>query len=365
MSQKLKIQLSKLLIIIVAWMTVSFLITCYDFLVLVSDYSQGPTELASFSRNLSFNLAAGFMGSVMGGSFLIFYVNEKLRDKPYGYTISAVTLAFIAIVALVTSLLGFFLVHVEIGYWPHETDAAKLRYQDYLTNAVHLKNVLVWSLVTMLTQLTLQVNDKFGQGLLWAFIRGKYHSPKQENRVFMFLDLMSSTTIAEKLGNAKYHNLLRDFYADITDSIIYNGGEIYQYVGDEVVISWEYKVGITEHKCVSCFYDIRKSISELRSKYQSSYGLVPDFKAALHYGTVTAGEIGIIKRDITYSGDVLNTTSRILSKCNEFKQKLLISGQLLSSLVLLDQKYSVSKVGDEVLRGKRERVEIFSVNPTL
>jgi adenylate cyclase len=54
----------------------------------------------------------------------------------------------------------------------------------------------------------------------------------------MFVDLLSSTTIAEALGNEKYHNLLHDFYADITNPIIYNKGEIYQYVGDEVIVSW-------------------------------------------------------------------------------------------------------------------------------
>jgi len=54
----------------------------------------------------------------------------------------------------------------------------------------------------------------------------------------MFVDLLSSTTIAEALGNEKYHNLLHDFYADITNPIIYNKGKIYQYVGDEVIVSW-------------------------------------------------------------------------------------------------------------------------------
>ena len=53
----------------------------------------------------------------------------------------------------------------------------------------------------------------------------------------MFVDLISSTAIAEALGNKKYHSLLRDFYADMTNPIIYNKGEIYQYVGDEIVIS--------------------------------------------------------------------------------------------------------------------------------
>ena len=363
MSEKLKIQIRKLLTILVSWIIVSLIISIYDLLVLLSGFSEGPGKDYSFGRSLTFNVAAGILGSVMGGTFLVFYVNERLRDKPYGYTVMAVSFSFVLIVVLITFILGFFLIHNEVGYWPYENVWATEKYIAYLTSPVHLKNFIVWFVITALTQISLQVNDKFGQGLLWAFITGKYHSPKQEKRVFMFLDLMSSTTIAEKLGNTKYYNLLRDFYADITGSIIYNGGEIYQYVGDEVVISWKYEAGIVQNKCVRCFYDIRAKIAALEPKYVEQYGLVPDFKAALHYGTVTAGEIGIIKRDITYSGDVLNTTSRILSKCNEFKEKLLISGNLRASLHTLDQSFTVNKMDAEPLRGKTELVEIYAVKP--
>lgn len=362
MSEKLKIQLSKLSWIIFGWVAIATVITCYDFMVLHSDMAAGPVTSYKFSVSLAFNIAAGLMGSLMGGSFLVFYVNEKLRERPYGYTILAVAISFVAIVVVITLILGLFLVHDKTGRWPFESDQGKEHYLGYLSSTVHLKNIIVWSIVTALTQFSLQINDKFGQGLLWAFISGKYHSPKQENRVFMFLDLMSSTNIAEQLGNEKYYNLLRDFYADITNSIIYNGGEIYQYVGDEVVISWRYESGIVHYKCINCFYDIRGKIAQLAKKYEAKYNLVPDFKAALHYGHVTAGEIGIIKRDITYSGDVLNTTSRILSKCNEYSEKLLISGKLLSAMRNLSQEYKVDKIGDEPLRGKVERVEIYAVN---
>jgi len=51
--------------------------------------------------------------------------------------------------------------------------------------------------------------------LFWKIARGKYYKPKSENRIFMFVDLNSSTTLAEKLGNERYHELLKDFFADI------------------------------------------------------------------------------------------------------------------------------------------------------
>ena len=56
---------------------------------------------------------------------------------------------------------------------------------------------------------------------------------------------------------------------------------------------------------------MRKTIKRNSAEYLKKYELVPEFKAGVHYGTVTAGEIGIIKRDITFSGDVLNTAAAL------------------------------------------------------
>src|SRR6185436_2281787 len=54
----------------------------------------------------------------------------------------------------------------------------------------------------------LQINQLLGEGILWKFIGGKYHQPREEERIFMFLDMKSSTTIAEQLGHVRFYALL-------------------------------------------------------------------------------------------------------------------------------------------------------------
>jgi adenylate cyclase len=105
---------------------------------------------------------------------------------------------------------------------------------------------------------------------------------------------------------------------------------------------------------------MRQTISDLRDKYMERYHLVPEFKAGLHYGQVIAGEIGIIKRDITFSGDVLNTTSRIQGKCNEYKVKLLVSDSLLNELNWqpVFARYSLGAIE---LKGKGEQVALSTI----
>jgi adenylate cyclase len=105
---------------------------------------------------------------------------------------------------------------------------------------------------------------------------------------------------------------------------------------------------------------MRKTIAGLKERYESKYGLVPDFKAALHYGKVIAGEIGIIKRDITFSGDVLNTTARIQSKCNEYKVKILSSDELLQKLSYA-RNYQRIPIGDIELKGKEAKVALSTL----
>jgi adenylate cyclase len=88
-----------------------------------------------------------------------------------------------------------------------------------------------------------------------------------------------------------------------------------------------------------------------------TYGLVPTFKAGLHAGNVIVGEIGIFKRDITYSGDVLNTTSRMRSMCKELNVELIASSDLLKHLSFSNQ-FNVWELGSIELRGKKKKMEL-------
>ncbi len=361
MTQRQRLKFNKLGIIIITWLCIGFLNACYDYFVLSSGLSAGFSPDFNFGNHLVFSLSAALLGALMGGSFLVFYVNEKYRDKPYGFTLLAVLLSFIIIVAIITVVLAFIAAQVQTGksFSNFETKQA---FNAFLTNRLHAKNTLVWSSVVALTQIFLQFNTKFGEGNMWNLIRGKYQTPREEERIFMFVDINSSTTIAEKLGDKKYHHLLKDFFADITNPILDNKGEIYQYVGDEVIISWTYSNGTEDNRCINCFFDMKREIDKHQNRYNEEYDLLPGFKAGIHCGSVIAGEVGIIKRDITFSGDVLNTTSRIQGKCKEFNAEIIVSDDLLKILPL-EGKYTTQFLGSIKLRGKEKDVELSTLIP--
>jgi adenylate cyclase len=220
--------------------------------------------------------------------------------------------------------------------------------------------VVYWTAIVILPQIFMQVRDSFGYGVLPNFILGRYNKPKEERRIFMFLDLKSSTTIAEKLGHIQYHNLLNDFFDDINDSIIFTKGEIYQYIGDEITVSWTMEKGIENENCLRCFFSIGDKIKSNSTRYTERFGLVPDFKAGLHCGNVTIGEVGVIKKEIVFTGDVLNTTARIEELCNTYGIKLLVSKKLLD-LLQIENRYSMKRIDEVTLRGKKTKNILYNV----
>ena len=351
--------MKKVMTIIISWFIIGLIITVYDHLTVHSIYSSGPADDYTLAKSLAIHLGGALVGSLMGSVFLVFYINEKYKQKPYWQSLVAATVGIYMIIAFILFLVGTVTIWLENGR-PFSDPGSMEELNHFIGISTQLKNMIVWGIVVLVTQFTLQVNDKFGQGTLWNIIKGKYHFPRKEKRIFMFVDIQSSTTIAEKLGNERYHMLLKDFFADITDAIVFNRGQIYQYVGDEVVITWDMKNGLSENHCIQCFFDMKVAIESKSSVYEERYGVVPGFKAGIHYGEVVAGEIGILKKDITFSGDVLNTAARLQEKCNEFGVQILTSDDLLSALPEQGLFKKIS-IGSILFRGKQEKLNISTL----
>ena len=351
------IETKKFVFIVITWTILGALLSIYDHFLIVSHLTNGYHEESFFLKALITNTFAGFLGGAIGGYTLVYLVNKRFRSEPFFKGVLVVFFSFIlafAVISLMLALLQAFVLHGGVGNPDGQDTFMKL-----INTTEHIKNAIFWATIVAITQLGLQINDKFGQGLLWSMITGKYHLPKNEERIFMFLDLKGSTSIAEQLGNKEYHHFLKDLFSDITDPILANSGQIYQYVGDEVVISWPTTDGVDENRCIKCFFEIQETLQDLKEHYMNKYHVTPTFKAGVHFGQVVAGEVGIIKRDITYSGDTLNTAARIQGMCNQHKSSLLVSGKLANLMAL--QAFTTKNLGSLELRGKLESVEIIAV----
>jgi adenylate cyclase len=176
----------------------------------------------------------------------------------------------------------------------------------------------------------------------------------------MFVDIKSSTSIAEKIGHKKFLSLVNDFFNDLSVPVSQTRGDIYKYVGDGAIISWKMKDAMKDANCLRCFKGIQERIEKNRHSYLANYGLIPEFKAGLHGGTVITGELGYTRREIAFMGDVMNTTARIEEACNTYEANLLVS-EFLWKHLSGSGEFSARKVGNVILRGKSEEVGLMMV----
>lgn len=342
-------RLQVLINIVVIWVVFAFLFL-YNIILIEKD-------LVTHRSLLLFSLAFAIIGFVVSAS-LLFYLKYAFRHYPLWLSVIIkllMTFALFVLIAFV--MLAMYFVFNEKGTFE---DFLGGFYRDVFLTRGFMIFMIDLGIMTLLTILIIEVTDKYGPGGFWSMMRGKYNKPKIENRIFVFLDINDATTIAEKLGHTKYFRLLREFFADITIPILANGGEIYQYVGDEVVLSWKN----TPLNKIRCLKFIRQAFFILKRKekrYIKRYGFAPSFKTGIHAGEVTAGVIGIVKKDLVYSGDTLNTTARIRAKCHDLNQPFVLSGDFLHDFHT-PHSFHITEIGEMEFKGRVEKEKLYSLS---
>lgn len=233
----------------------------------------------------------------------------------------------------------------------------------YLTGPLFLRDLIFSTIIVFLITFIAQVVLLVGIRNFRRMIMGQYRQPRELYATFMFVDIRNATGIAEHLGHERFSAFLRDFFNDISSAIHEFKGEVYQYVGDEVVIVWPENLATKNSYWLSCYEAMQLAIDKKSPFYLEQYGLSPEFKAGVHDGLVIVTEVGTLQRAHVYHGDVLNTASRIQAKCNEVGFDLLISDSLLSAIPSNKQQ-AFEQVGGVDLRGKTEKVVIHGFDKT-
>jgi len=338
-----KPRLFSILFSVVYWMLVTF------YFVTVSYFGPGknmPPDLY-YGELLCYGLIVGFSIGILFGFFPLNRIPLFKKRRSFLSIVITGTICYILFfmtVILIASLYG-----------------NSFRFAlSYLFSSNGLIVLLHMSIASLLYHFVYQINKKFGPGVLLEYTFGRYFSPKVEERAFMFLDLKSSTRIAETLEHVSYSRMVQDCYAELTEPLINYKAQVYQYVGDEVVVSWKMNHLFSASSCCEFFFAFRERIEARTDYFLLNYGVYPQFKAGVHCGKVTVAEVGEIKTDIAFHGDVLNTASRIQNLCNQFQQELLVSESVFQRLPEKDHARATF-VADAALRGKETTTKIFTI----
>jgi adenylate cyclase len=220
----------------------------------------------------------------------------------------------------------------------------------------------LFSLVLVVAgNLLFSVNDLLGPGALFAFAAGRYYHPRIEERALLFIDMRSSTAIAERLGELSFLDLLNRFIVDVSLAVAEADGEIHKYVGDEVIATWRLAPGKNEAACVRACFGALERLRAQGPAYQREFGFAADFRAGLHCGPVAVGELGYLKKEIALIGDAMNTVARIVEACRSANARVLASAVLLDRLAALPPGVASRPLGQLPVRGKGQPLELFAL----
>jgi len=201
-----------------------------------------------------------------------------------------------------------------------------------------------------------------GGRTLLALLTGRYHRPQREDRIVFLLDLRDSTRLAERLGDLAFHGFLNRVFYDISEPLLAAGGEIYRYVGDEIIVTWQARRGGHAARCVACLFAVVDTLARRRDAYLRDYHVEPQFRGALHAGPLIVGEMGDVKREIVMLGDTMNTAARIEEACRASGHDFIASAAVIAAVGTLPPGIVAKSLGPLPLRGKETSIELFALS---
>lgn len=173
-----------------------------------------------------------------------------------------------------------------------------------------------------------------GGRVLLDLLLGRQLRPRHETRVFLLVDVVGSSQVAQALGDLRFHAWLNDVFFDLAEPVARHGGRIYRYVGDQAIITWPFTRGEAGERALRCAFAIADEITARATAYRQTYGIAPELRYVLHGGTVVAGEMGHLRREVVYLGEALNEASRLERQAKAQGRRMIMSDTLRANIDL-------------------------------
>ena len=292
-------------------------------------------------------------GAVIGiplFSFEIFFVNsplgERFRRQPF--------LFFVLVRAVVWG--GW----IWVGVWFSAAWIWQLPPTDLLISSNTWWTIAFSITLGSLIVMMLALNRLLGQGVLVNILLGRYHQPREEYRAFLFLDLIGSTAMVERIGAAAFLGVMNRFAYEVDHALEGRGGRIHSYVGDQVIVTWPIENSDDLAPAVATVFSLRRRIAHHADTYGREFGEVPQFRAALHVGPVAVGEIGDEKREIVLLGETVNLTARLEQVARELELEFIDSDTALQ-YTTPRPGWRAEQMGQFKPRGSGQKMEVHTI----
>lgn len=203
----------------------------------------------------------------------------------------------------------------------------------------------------------LKVIDIVGAGHIFHFLIGTYHRPVSRQKIVLFLDMVGSSSIAERLEPKDSMAFIARFIFDASLAFRIKGGDIVNYTGDGLVVLWPLDKADNAVESVDTLTHI---INKNKDYYKKKFGIVPSFRIGIHGGEVIISQIGEEKLFLGLYGDVVNTAARLEQMCKEIGTHLLFS-KTVRQYMSLSMKNQSKHLGKRDVRGREGKIDVFTL----
>jgi adenylate cyclase len=309
-------------------------------------FALGRTSPASMAVGVIY----GLLISAAIGSVELFVLDGPMRAWLGNLSFTANLIARSAIYASIIVIIQLFQLGEVIAGVPRQTSSGNFWF-GFIYSAV----------LSVLMNLVFGIANLIGPRALLNFITGRYHAPVEENRFVLFVDIAGSTGLAERLGGVGIHRFLDRTFRLLTTAVVDTRGEVLNYVGDEVIVTWPEREGSVDGRPLRCFMAMREELSRAASQFEHEFGASPRIRGSLHFGSVIVGEIGDIKRAIVFNGDVMNTAARL----EELSRN--VEGGFLASRAAMARfnsapPFAVRDLGQLPIRGRADGIDVVGLD---
>lgn len=307
---------------------------------------------------LSTAIYAFILMGLLGGAEIFLpttRLGRALGRAPFVAVVAVKSIVYFAVVAVVI----FGRAGPRIALLAFDADLAASLDAQVQSNLPRGFVAAVWALTLFFMVLLRHAAQLIGERSFRDIVVGRYRQPRAEERFFLFIDIVGSTPVAERLGPLSVHRYLDQVFQTASGPIDEHRGEVYQYVGDEVVVTWTVAEGRAEARPLACLFAVEAALARAAPEFERAFGAVPKLRAALHAGEVVTGEVGGSRRAIVFHGDVMNTTSRIENATRDLGRPFLVSEDALKRLDGV-HRYALEDLGPQRLRGREAETRLYA-----
>jgi len=188
-----------------------------------------------------------------------------------------------------------------------------------------------------------------------------YVEPVPVERIILFADIVSYSTIIEKMPIEETLQFLNTYFEICSRIILSKGGEVNKFMGDGLMAYFEIKYA---DNAIQACLEIMEELQNLRqNSIESSPLKILNSGFGIDQGVVIEGNMGShFKMDYTIIGDPVNVAARLEALTRKVDHSLVLSESLKNST---KESWPFINLGKYKLKGMEKNSDVYSIDHDL